>query len=356
MEMDFEVMICDFTAGLELVAADFLAGQWARHVTAPLRPGKPSLEVVRIIFELVHAGSWHNRYPGESRIALDLTRLISFYDTVLVPSLIPHRAGQERWDHRLQGISVPDLAAVTARLRAGARAVRGRCCGELAGSGVDWKTLYRVVMDRYADRLELLAYLLNTTTPTNVDTHAPTIQAQLRVMLTPYILHAARPARRSDPAADKAWAVPVWRACATRHTAHIHASTALHARLTASEGLLLRALDETSREICRVVVRMWAAGARAGLDVLIPLEDGLDPTNTTRTLHVVEAWHGDARTLTAWLDWSVWVKCRPACGVEEMCYLPTWPFFFNWDKHRGPDDDPEEDKTIWKRPQPRCIR
>jgi len=28
-----------------------------------------------------------------------------------------------------------------------------------------------------------------------------------------------------------------------------------------------------------------------------------------------------------WLDWSMWIKCKPACGFEEICYLPTWPFF-----------------------------
>ncbi|KAJ6546652.1 hypothetical protein DFH09DRAFT_1039894 [Mycena vulgaris] len=358
MEMDFEVMICDFTAGIELVAADFLAALWARHITAPLHPGAPSPAVKSLLnFETVRAGSWHNRYPGETRIALDLSRLISFYDTSLVPSLVPHRAGLERWDHRLQSISDADLAAVTKRLRAALAPAEASA----HGSGVDWQTLYRVVVDRYADRLELLEYLLNTTTAENLAARAPTIQAQLRVMLTPYILYTARPTR-GDTADDDAWAAPVWRGCATRHTAHIHASRELNGRLTAGEGLLLRAVDETSREICRVVVRMWASGVRAGLDALIPLEDDADLSDAATTSRVVEGWRAEARALMAWLDWSVWIKCRPACGVEEMCYLPTWPFFFNGvfngDRQHGPDADPEDEgeEEAWKRPQPRCIR
>ncbi|KAG1893596.1 uncharacterized protein F5891DRAFT_1258675 [Suillus fuscotomentosus] len=37
-------------------------------------------------FEVMHSGSWHNRYPGDSRIVLDLTGLVSLYDITLAPS------------------------------------------------------------------------------------------------------------------------------------------------------------------------------------------------------------------------------------------------------------------------------
>ncbi|KAJ7693075.1 hypothetical protein B0H17DRAFT_1200141 [Mycena rosella] len=366
MEMDFEIMICDFTVGVELLAADFLAAWWAHFITPPLwdpasqsaDPGStrprprphprnnsepPAAALLR--FETIRAGSWHNRYPGETRVVLDLSRLVSFYDTALVPSLIPHRAGLERWDHRAQNISAADLAAVTERLRA---LLASTSESSSAGSGVDWKTMYRVVVDRYAERLELLQYLLNTTTTETAAARGKTIQGQLRVMLTPYTLHAARPVV-GGPAGD-GWAAPVWRGCATRHTAHIHASAALSARLTASERLLLSALDETGREICRVVVRMWAAGVRAELDSVIPVA-----ANAEDIPHVVEGWRADANALMQWLDWSVWVKCRPACGVEEMCYLPTWPYFGQWTGEREKGDDTEK-APPWKRPQPRCIR
>ncbi|KAJ7476591.1 hypothetical protein FB451DRAFT_1243603 [Mycena latifolia] len=372
-----EIMLCDFTAGVELLASEFLAALWARHNTSspssspprsvlafpahfnlpppppPDSPSDPSPKndsevdpgvAALIKFEVIRSGSWHNRYPGETRVALDLTRLVSFYDTALVPSLVAQRAGLERWDHRLEGISAPDLAAVTARLRA----VLSVDSSD-AGSGVDWGTLYRVVVDRYADRLELLEYLLNTTTTANGAARAQTIQMQLRVMLTPCILYSVRPSP-NQPRDDK-WAAPVWRACATRHTAHIHASAALRARLTASERMLLRALDETSREICRVVVRMWVVGVHAGLDPLIPSEEPAASAAAT-TLPIVEDWRAETRRLMAWLDWSVWVKCRPACGVEEMCYLPTWPFFWDQREQIGRNDT----EPLWKRPQPRCIR
>jgi hypothetical protein len=304
-------MLCDFTAGVQLLAADFLAAWRATHIIPPLWPQKYPDDVTDLLkFELVRAGSWHNTYPGETRVALDLTRLVSFYDTALVPSLVPLRAAPsvDRWDHRLQNISATDLAAVNARLRAVLSVEKHG-----GGSGVDWRTLYRGVVDRYADRLELLAHLLNTTAPGPANPKK--IQVQLRIMLTPYILYAAQPVSDASTS-DDAWAVPVWRLCATRQTAHIHA---LRARLTRSERLLLGALDETTREICRVVTRMWAAGVRAGLDPLIQIPTPIDSSGHSTPLDssaIVESWRTETRTLMAWLDWSVWVKCRPACGDE----------------------------------------
>ncbi|KAJ6553076.1 hypothetical protein B0H19DRAFT_1155583 [Mycena capillaripes] len=363
MEMDFEIMLCNFSQSVDLVSADYLAAWWpqpydlwnpnahstlqsrSRHILSPPEDTPNATKI--LAFELVRAGSWHNRYPGETRVTLDFTRFVSFYDTALAPSLIAYREGKERWDHRAQGISPADLEAVKTRL------TDALAPSTNTGSGVDWQTLYRVILDRYADRLELLVYLLNTTTPVNLPDRARLVQIQLRAMLTPYILHSARPIPRTPPAFmysdaeanGDAWAVSVWRGCATKHTAHIHGSTVLKSRLTLSESLLLGALDETNREICRVVVRMWVAGVYAGFDPLILLEEDSVGSEVAR---VVSGWREDAQALTAWLDWGVWVKCRPACGFEEMCYLPTWPFFF-WGRF-------DETDQSWKRPQPRCIR
>ncbi|KAF7360878.1 hypothetical protein MSAN_01117500 [Mycena sanguinolenta] len=363
MEMDFEIMLCDFSQGVELISTDYLAALWSRHITPPLQRhtalsldttssadnlSGPNDRIVADIlrFETIHAGSWHNQYPGDTRFKLDLTGLVSFYDTTLAPSLIPARRGKERWDHRPAGISATDLTAVKARV--GEVLTRGP---DSDGSGIDWQASFHVIVDRYADRLETLAYLLNTTTPDTVSERARLIQTQLRIMLTPYILYTARPTPgRSSTASDSdTWALPVWKGCATKHTAHIHASPTLQSRMTVSERLLLTALDKTNREICRVVVKMWAAGVHAGLDPFIPLEsdDGHATTLALQdSLRVVHDWRADADRLMSWLDWAVWVKCRPACGVEEMCYLPTWPFFW----HEGRKDE------RWERPQPRCIR
>jgi hypothetical protein len=183
------------------------------------------------------------------------------------------------------------------------------------GSGVDWDTLFKVVVDRYAERLEIARYTLNNTDGANALVTAKSLMAQLRVMLAPYILHSAVPSADSD---GRAWAAPVFELCATTHTGYIRRSPSLAARLTAAETLLLDAVDATQHEICRVVVGMWADGAAAGLDDFLPVDDPVD----TDVAALTQRWKGAVDDLMAWLDWSVWIKCRPGCGFE------VWPTSF----------------------------
>ncbi|KAJ6460950.1 hypothetical protein C8R45DRAFT_1028752 [Mycena sanguinolenta] len=363
MEMDFEIMLCDFTAGVEVVAMANLASQGRGGPGGPRRRpedvlDQPDNSTIRpfAAFEVLHSGSWHNRYPGDRRITLDLTRLISFYDTSLVPSLIEKRFGLERWDHRLLGISPEDVAAVMARL------TDGYTAPPQAGSGVDWDTLFKVVVDRYDDRMELLRYVLNATSDADVLVTAKNAITQLRIMLHPYILHAAVPVPGSK---DTAWAAPVYKFCATSHTEYIRRSSA--ARRTASEELLLSAVEEVSREICRVVVGMWAEGVTAGLDDALPMTNPVERDGAA----LVRRWKASVDALMAWLDWSVWVKCRPECSFEEMCYLPTWPFGRSG-PGGGPRRSPAGEPLLrdlpplralpggtpdqYLRPQPRCVR
>ncbi|KAG1855449.1 hypothetical protein C8R48DRAFT_763502, partial [Suillus tomentosus] len=176
---------------------------------------------------------------------------------------------------------------------------------------MDWKTVLRVVVDRYASRLEFMHRLLNLTLDDgSIFNHAQQIQRQLRTVLLPYTVFAALPPNNSVTAnATNSWAVPC------------HGTT-----LMPSERLLLRAVRETTHEICRVATKMWASGMIIGVDPLYPPE--LRPeTDHIRTL--VGKWKEDVTQLLSWLDWSVWVKCRSACGFEEMCYLPTWPIGFS---------------------------
>ncbi|KAG1733926.1 uncharacterized protein EDB91DRAFT_1299648, partial [Suillus paluster] len=300
MEMDFEVMLCDFTAGLEVVSWSDLASP----VTVP------SKSLYLSMFEVMHAGSWRNRYPGDTRINLDLAGIVSLYDTTLAPSLVASRAGQERCDHRVQGISSADIEVVR---RSVSRTLEQHH-SDL--SGIDWKTLFRVIVDRYSGRLDLMDYLLNHTSEndTLLD-QANKVHLQLRVMLAPYIPHNSIP----PSASYDSWATPVFKACGTAHTSSI---ASYKSSLNPSERLLLHAVQETTREICRVVTKMWATGVLAGLDSYFPRDSTPD---AAQIIHLIDTWRHELSALMAWLDWSVWVRCRPACGPEEMCYLPTWP-------------------------------
>ena len=219
-------------------------------------------------FEVMNAGSWHNHFPGETRIQLDLAGLISLYDTQLAPSLVDFRAGQERWDHRVQNISSEDLAAVKSRLEAILIRPKG------LSSGIDWRTLIQVIVDRYAGRLELIHYLLSSPA-TDLDEIldlANKAQTQLRIMLTPYLLFSATPTDQSDKD-ELNWTIPIYKLCATTHT---HSMESNLDSMTSSEKLVLQAVRGTTREICRVVTKMWAAGVYAGIDPSLNTKESPD--------------------------------------------------------------------------------
>ena len=244
-------MLCDFTRGVEIIS--FLNIQpdedkWLH--SAPSNPPGPEPELppsdgtsYPLQYRVIEAGMWHNAFPGETRINLDLARLVSFYDTDIFPSLTDARFGQERWEHRLQGLVALDLKSFQTRIREVVRQ-------DELGSGVDWRTLIHVVVDRYAERLEILQHLLNTTSATE---HARQIQRQLRTMLVPYILHTSTPTPDST---NYSWALPVYEHCATTHTRYISSTPSILAKITKSESLILRSVQEVSKEICRAVVGM----------------------------------------------------------------------------------------------------
>lgn len=79
--------------------------------------------------------------------------MISFYDTFLTPSLISRRFGQERFVHHIGGASESDIQRVLNRLETAVQMPHG------GGSGVDWKTLVQVIVDRYQDRVEMVQFL-----------------------------------------------------------------------------------------------------------------------------------------------------------------------------------------------------
>ncbi|KAF9236703.1 hypothetical protein BU15DRAFT_63754 [Melanogaster broomeanus] len=304
MEVDFEVMLCDFTSGVTVVSFSNLASA-SNPRNSEFFPDNS--QDSRVAFESLVTGSWHNRFPGELRVQLDLAGLVSFYDTKLAPSLVPIRAGQERWDHRVQNISSGDVLAARERLAEALTRPEG------CSSRIDWRALVRAT-----DSEKILDLARKT-------------QIQLRVMLTPYILRTATPLHGTN----LDWAVPIFKLCATTHTSFIQFDSP---SMTPSEHLILQAVRETSGEICRVVTSMWASGVHAGLDSMLNPQELPDVREVT---NLMDAWSKNVNRLMAWLDWSIWVKCKPACGPEEMCYLPTWPHNFPKPPWEPKPEDPD---------------
>ncbi|KAF5379670.1 hypothetical protein D9615_005756 [Tricholomella constricta] len=285
----------------------------------------------RLMTTVLEAGSWHNHYPGDSRIELDLSRLVSFYGSALISSLIPLRRGQQRHEHRLQGISSNDVQALRKTVSDGLTRKGG-------GSGINWKSFLRVITVRYADRLELIHHLLNFTEVEQssrgpLDT-AKLVQQQLRITLTPYIINTAAPPpsiNSQGESSSHSSIVPVFKHCATTHS------------------------DSTRSLLPFDVIRAATLGSFVeGLDSFINPSSAVVPS-PTRMESLLHKWRAEITGLINWLDWSIWIKCRPACGFEEMCYLPTWPFFrtYNQTELPGHASKPSNQEDDWLIPRPR---
>jgi len=326
MEFHFEVMICDMSDGLEVVTlldilpkneteprTQHVVDPWGipwfplsdpPHVEPPpgWRGSLPNYVVGR--FEAHVAGGWHDRAPGETRVHLDYTRLVTFYDARL-SSLVDARWGKDRLHHRLEGISEVDAAQVLTELQSVLTRKQGK------GSSVDWASIARVVMERYADRLEYLRFLLSpNATFTDTAERASAARTQVLVMLTPYITTVDVPPEPPASSANPSWAAPVVHRCATTQTSRIPLSM-----LTAQEARIHAAIEHTLREICRRLMLVWLK--------FFDVEGAAE----AKAVQAIEVGGRHVEELMTWLDWSVWVRCEPACGLGENCYLPSWPFF-----------------------------
>ncbi|KAI9435513.1 hypothetical protein H4582DRAFT_2130499 [Lactarius indigo] len=304
MEFHFEVMICDVLDPMEVV--NFLELLPKNQTFAPrLPPGFPSLPNLpipilslppskpppgwrgsllsdhRSFFEAYLAGGWHDHAPGETRVHLDYSGLVTFYDPSLM-SLVQSRYGKDRIHLRLEGISVLD----SERVRAELQTVLTR--KQDVGSGVDWSSIVRVVMERYVDRLEYLRFLLspNTTFADPLERVA-IARAQLLVMLAPYITTSDVPVRL-PASVDLSWAAPVVQRCATTQTSLIPLGM-----LTPQEVRIHAAVENTLHEICRRLVLVWTEF----FDV--------EAADEARATDASAMAHEHISELMAWLDWGV---------------------------------------------------
>ncbi|KAF8609963.1 hypothetical protein BDV93DRAFT_517182 [Ceratobasidium sp. AG-I] len=280
-------------------------------------------------FEAVRAGMWHNGPPGEARIRLDYSGIVSAYDETYT-SLVESRHGVPRSRHRLGDISDQDKE----RLRAEAQEVLspGR-----PAIRVNWPSLFQAVVDRHAERFEDLRYILRQSDADPVKTVAAA-RHRVLVMLTPYmVLPQIRPRQlrpsneeagssvgqsvlagtNSQSGPDSDWMTRIYNACAGYATAGI----LKRGELTMQEERLARSLEGVQKAICSSLTGIW--------ETAFDSED--QPVFAKR---MVADWRTEVEQLMEWLDWHMWIKCDPPCAPGLQCVLTTWP----WEIRSGDED------------------
>ena len=316
-------MTCDFDAGKELVSESELISHGNDSEVPPGWRGSGHSRA-SASFETLNSGVWHNRSPGETRIKIDYSRVVSFFDPAL-SSLIDARAGKPREGFRLNEISEADTQYVLDQ-------ITDIFTRNGQGSGIDWGSITHVIVDRYGGRLELLQHILqNPESKRNVTEQAAEARSQVLIMLSPYMLTSAIPPNPIGPV-NRSWIDPVVKHCASTHTAW-----APEALLTPQENVIKGAVEEVLSQICSVLGDIWVDAFDSEQAVVKELE------------RLLGKWESDISELMDWLDWSIWLKCNPGCGPEvgswpilltgplslrsiaqEICYIPTWPWGYNF--------------------------
>ena len=304
-------MLCDFNDGVELVSKfeiiphdndDLTNSTNLLHRALLVPPQPPAPEVppgwrgsissrISTSFEALNSGMWHNRSPGETRIKIDYSRVVSFFDPAL-SSLVDARAGKSREDFRLDKISEVDTKYTLDQLT-------DIFTRDGQGSGIDWGSITQVIVDRYAGRLELLRHILrNPESKRNVTEQAAEARSQVLIMLSPYMLTSAIPPNPIGPV-DPSWIDPVVKHCASTHTAWTPKTL-----LTLQEELIKGAVEEVLSQICGVLGDIW-------VDAFDSEQAGVKELE-----RFLRKWQSDITELMDWLDWSIWLRCDPGCGPE----------------------------------------
>ncbi|KAG9127020.1 hypothetical protein FRC07_000996 [Ceratobasidium sp. 392] len=364
MEPSFEVILCNIDADLDLVSkmnlvypeSIFSLGSPAPGVpppndtalglrdamrprqkqqqpyfpppTTPVYPPPPGWKGKQrnhtdVAYESIRAGMWHNHVPGESRILLDYTGIVSAYDEAYT-SLVKSRQQAPRAKHRLGDISAGDWK----RLKAEVHEVLDR---KRSSSRVNWRPMFQIVIDRYAERLEELRYILRRTDMDSVKI-AAAARHKVLIMLAPYMVlprvKTSSPIQgssqqsviggsnsQSEP--DDDWLDRIHSACARFATAGIFYKS----NLTVQEQRLAASLDRVQGAICSSLTHIWATAF-----------DSEEKPVFARKM--VAAWKSEVEDLMEWLDWPMWVRCDPPCGPGTQCVLATWP----WEVRTGDED------------------
>lgn len=273
-------------------------------------------------FESVRSGMWHNSRPGEARVLLDYSGIVSAYDGTYV-SLVESRHGVPRSHHRLVDISDKDKE----RLKAEAQDVLrpGR-----PASRINWPSLFQAVVDRHAERLEDFRYILRRTDVDPVKTVAAA-RHKVLVMLTPFMvlpqvrLRQLRPSKdtmksgtdqsiltgtSSQSGPDTDWMTRIYNACASYATAGILNRD----QLTTQEERLARSLDGVQKAICSSLTGIW--------------EKAFDSEDKpVFAKHMVDEWKAEVEQLMEWLDWHMWIKCDPPCAPGVSSFHTTLLYY-----------------------------
>lgn len=319
MNTGFELIWCNFGEGLEHFGETNTTDPFENADDVP-KHHNPAFKVKTSAFyaeapwENTRAATLHYHEPGETRVKLDATSFISFYDRLDSLSEIRSNMKQEyrRSVHRLHGISDEDIIKLMSRLEK-VLSRKNSEGWEINSSAPDWQGIVRNIIQRYSSRLLELKYIMSDSTR-NATVKAMDARRLTYAMLMPYVNFS------NFSTTDLFWTESAWENCKLSFTFN-ERSRIDH---TESSRVIIGAIEGTLDRLCGTIKRIFTETIRLGLAESYPQLD-YDPLLETRSQYYVHEWKQNIDELMAWLGWPCWLRCKPECSVDELCMIPMWP-------------------------------
>ncbi|TVY38077.1 Uncharacterized protein LOCC1_G006606, partial [Lachnellula occidentalis] len=270
MEGGFELILCNFTDGL-----DFLS--------ARQRPRYDQPEAYNEMFQLEYMRGIAARYQGlpASRLTIDRSSMVSafFYPLNL--------SNPDELRPELPRL-ISSESEVIMRLKSDLRQALSADKPHQRNS-IDWQGVVDLIVTRYSDRLQFMASQKATQSG---------IQSEINLLLSNFIDY--------NGTVDAATAKQI---CATHYLQSIYPRTA-------QDHLIYEAVLSVSHEICNTLFEVR--------DIVLQPEDSGSFGADDPKLRV--------KKLLSYLDWSTWLECGK-CDYDEVCFLAIWPWGSPEDHH-----------------------
>ncbi|QRV75814.1 hypothetical protein RhiJN_03829 [Ceratobasidium sp. AG-Ba] len=199
-----------------------------------------------------------------------------------------------------------------------------------ANSGIDWRALTDLVVDRYGDRLPELGALLKLA-GRNTTSHITRPSVNMTHVLHAYRITSSILIPFYDRHASREQQVET---CAFSIAPEIAAKDGGAGSFNSYELKIWTAILHVHRSICAII-----------LDVHSELAT-LWSSRATLESSTLETLAGRIDDLMVQLDWPSWVRCPDVCPWGQVCFIPIWPLFGFGSWPRWPGGG---------RPEPQCV-
>lgn len=361
MNAGFEILICDYSAAQvkELFVTNITV-PGNRPENPPLLPQDPNRQPPlgfgnvfseQGSYEWLRSATWHYGQhgqggPPESRVKLDVCRMVSFYDPALTSLASSHHGGivgnqsfQNGWGlrrgHRLHDINKTDVGTVRTWLRE----ITSSTSEDAGCSGFNWQALFTVIQAQHGTRAKEMKSALEWKHDTKNEAEAivTKIHELSHAILAPYLEYQV--SDRDSSVTSKEQTIS---RCASVYTTLLNPT-----RLARAEVLFYHSTNSVMEKLCTWEWDMFEWSEKHTTNYFGHQGEPSDLPSISKEIKEKSKL---AAEVLEWIGWDTWSQCDRQCALnvspapilllshartidankqpQELCTIPTWPVVY----------------------------